>query len=341
MMIARIRSMRRKESAGFTLVELLVVMAIIGILIALLLPAVQAAREAARRIQCQNHLKQIALGFINAENTFGKFPGGGWGLGWTTEPSRGIGKQQPGSWPYQVLPFVEQSALFDNARLLSASGDINKRQQSHDLLLKTPVPFFHCPSRRSAVLYPHYRRYNNDFPSITWPDESAKTDYAACGGDVSGLLFGLSGPPTLQSGDTTYLWTNQKSVTRSTGICFPRSEIRMRNISDGATNQILVGEKFLRIQNYDKGLGAGDDQNVYAGYNSDTTRSTDDPPAQDYIDPLNSEIGDRWFGSVHNGGSNLAMCDGSVHVINYNIDPEVFRGLGNRMDGQPTSDPFQ
>ena len=153
-----------------------------------------------------------------------------------------------------MLPFVEQSALFDNARLLSASGDINKRQQSHDLLLKTPVPFFHCPSRARRSCIRITAGTTTIFPQITWPDESAKTDYAACGGDVSGLLFGLSGPPTLQSGDTTYLWTNQKSVTRSTGICFPRSEIRMCDISDGATNQILVGEKFLRIQNYDKGL---------------------------------------------------------------------------------------
>lgn len=334
-MIAGTQMQQKPRAAGFTLVELLVVVAIIGILIALLLPAVNAAREAARRMQCQNHLKQIALGFINAENTFGKFPGGGWGLAWTTEPSRGVGKQQPGSWPFQVLPFVEQGALFDTTRMLHA-GDLEKRKQAHALLLRSPVPFFHCPSRRSAALFPHYAKYNNDFPSISWPEESAKTDYAACGGDVAGLLFGLSGPISLQSGDTTFKWMNQKSVTRSTGVCYPRSEVRVRDISDGTTNQILVGEKFLRIQNYESGLGAGDDQNVYAGYNSDTTRATEYPPAQDYIDPTNSEIGDRWFGSSHSGGANFAMCDGSVRVIVYSVERTVFRNIGNRMDGQPT-----
>ena len=98
---------------GFTLVELLVVIAIIGILVALLLPAVQAAREAARRAQCKDHVKNIALGCLLHEDTHGFLPSGGWTFFYTADPNRGYGEDQPGSWIYSILTYIEERALRD------------------------------------------------------------------------------------------------------------------------------------------------------------------------------------------------------------------------------------
>ena len=93
--------------------ELLVVITIIGILIALLLPAVQAAREAARQAQCKNNLKQLALGCLSHENLNKWFPTGGWGYQWTGDADRGTDWRQPGGWIYNIMPFVELQSLHD------------------------------------------------------------------------------------------------------------------------------------------------------------------------------------------------------------------------------------
>ena len=139
---------RRPSRGAFTLVELLVVIAIIGVLVALLLPAVQAAREAARRQQCGNNLKNIGLACQNYLDTNKTFPTGGWGWFWVGDADRGFDRDQPGGWIYNILPYMEQAALHKMAG--DGSRDTLSTAQKDGALtvIKSPVEIVRCPSRR-------------------------------------------------------------------------------------------------------------------------------------------------------------------------------------------------
>jgi len=325
----------RRGSCGavrhaFTLVELLVVIAITGILIALLLPAIQSAREAARRVQCQNHLKQLALAAHLHLDQYHFFPSGGWGWDWTGDSTRGVGARQPGGWAFASLPFLEQSPLYGMSGGAGGSPANTVAQ-----MVSTPLDVFNCPTRRSSQAY-----INAFAPFVAFNCGPAafvaRSDYAAnCGDSNTDEFFG--GPVSLAQGDDpSFPWPYTGNLT---GISFQRSQISGNWISDGTSVTYLLGEKYLNRAHYGDGLDPADNEDLYAGYDNDLFRTTNpnSPPMQDmfgYTDTFR-------FGSAHNVIFNMAMCDGSVHAVNYMVNPETHRRLGNRADNQfVTKDDF-
>ena len=314
---------------AFTLVELLVVITIIGILIALLLPAVQAAREAARRAQCSNNLKQIGLGFLNHESQHGHFPTGGWGVYWVGDAERGAGKEQPGGWVYNILPFMEQMAVYQ----LPADGDpatVTSTQTAGALkMLMTPLAYMNCPSRRRAVTYPYTYKGQLPFHNADTPDVTAKSDYAACAGTRAWTVGIVQVPTTLADGDDpNWNWLDPTALDWN-GICYQRSEVTVAEVRDGTSNTYMVGEKYISSDLYQDG-DPQDNHPMYTGDCRNVLSQTIHLPFQDRAGYIT--LG---FGSAHPGGWNVALCDGSVRTISYSIDKELHDRLGNRKDGQP------
>jgi len=310
---------------GFTLVEVLVAIAIIGVLVGLLLTALSAAREAACRTQCASQLKQLALANLAHAQAQGHFPTGGWGGAWVGDPGRGFGRKQPGGWAFNILPYCEQQAVYE-------LGGTGKGAQTA-VRLATPIPLFQCPSRRASRAYPAAlpltRQPLGSAPII----EAARGDYAANSGDhLHCELPSRSGPVSLAEGDgDSFPWPETR---RFTGIGFLRSQITDADLHDGSSNVYLLGEKRLSRKHYHTGEDHGDDWSLYSGFQDDLYRSTNRAwyPLPDSA-AWNGYVEQGRFGSAHRSGWYAAMCDGSVRFVSYDVDRESHRRLGNRSDG--------
>jgi prepilin-type N-terminal cleavage/methylation domain-containing protein len=324
----------RATWAAFTLIELLVVIAIIGILIALLLPAVQAARESARQLKCSANLKQLGLAAVNHNDTHGHFPSGGWGWWWVGDPDRGFGRRQPGGWVFNMLPFIEQDSLWELASDGQPEVQTDQQLRAANRTTKTPLVLFNCPSRRPCMLFPKpvdgtFVAYNAT-PNSSSDNVAAREDYAInCGSQSFNEYDG--GPGSLEAAKT-YAW---RADSLFTGVSYQGSEVTLSEVSDGTTNTILIGEKYINPDHYSTGLDGGDNENLYTGFNNDNFRITN----RSYT-PMQDQSGygsTLRFGSVHPGGCFFVLCDGSVRMVNYSINPEIYACLGNRKDGVPIS----
>jgi prepilin-type N-terminal cleavage/methylation domain-containing protein/prepilin-type processing-associated H-X9-DG protein len=337
---------RRAPRRGFTLVELLVVIAIIGILIALLLPAIQAAREASRKIQCRNNLRQMGLAVQNHLSAFRTFPSAGWGWDWVGDPDRGFGRRQPGGWAFSLLSFEEEKQIWAYGRGISLTTNPTQKLAAAWPQMHTPINIYYCPSRpRIGILlpwrngggsWPHNAGWTSG-PSLTNRDTFVnKGDYAANEGSGSPSPHEVAGPDSYKSGDTgTYTWPNAGLYT---GVCYCRSELTVPQIKDGTSKTLIIGEKFLPIDEYNTGSNPADNESITTGFDNDNMRVAwpTFPPLQDMLSTARNAPSDTTveYGSAHSGGFNAVFCDCSVHVIDYEIDINVFQNLCARNDGK-------
>lgn len=323
---------------GFTMVELLAVIAIIAILLGLLLPAIQSARESGRLGQCRNNARQMAQAAVQHEHALGIFPVASSGYGWTGDPDLGAGdiavvtpdypggKRQTGGWQYNILPYMEQLPLHQLGAGLSGTP---KRQEANKRI-GTVIPAYACPSRTDPRI-----THGNPFQNATntgWPGYTVRSDFSGCKGSDSG------GGGMIVGGRLAW------------------------QVTDGLSNVFVCGHRYLNPLEYNpppgsvpcngEGWTVGNDWDNMGGTHSDGPEwgSGGIPPARNF-NPLQDSAaepscgrlpaGSPWtwghpkggrFGSPH-GTLPMAMADGSVQSIDYGIDVAVFEKLGNVADG--------
>jgi len=338
----------KQTRTAFTLVELLVVIAIIGILVALLLPAVQAAREAARRTQCANNLKQYGIGLHNYHDHNGRFPPGSftgkmvfgnwqWGTG--------------GNWQVSILPFMEQSAIYDQINIAHPpTTNIGIRHIGETLingkkLRGITVPYCRCPSDE----YPSVtiQRRNNDGEG---PGPVSVTNYCGNKGVMRTDLHGgcqqfsteIRRVAEVEShplfGQYANLWSNCISVDSCSGIMGDAGYgAKISEINDGTSNTICIGEILPECR--DDVTFYGGDMWAYARHpvqcltNAPPNFDTCPPHTSGPCDSISDWTVSRGFKSKHPGGVQVVLCDGSVRFINDGIDLATWWRMGDRADG--------
>jgi prepilin-type N-terminal cleavage/methylation domain-containing protein/prepilin-type processing-associated H-X9-DG protein len=329
---------------AFTIVELLVTITIIAVLLSLLLPGIQSARESGRRVQCADNLKNLGLALLSHHEVYRKFPCGGWGHQWIGVPERGTGPGQPGGWAYSALPFIEEQELHGLGMGLTGVAAV----ESYSQRLQTPLSLFVCPSRRTCSVWPiadqySYVRTPRPFGNVT---VVARGDYAINSGTYN--VINLGGPADIDQGDDSNYWKNAPNVVKFNGISHLRRGAAMRSLADGASKTYLLGEKHLVPDYYATGTSPGDNESLYAGYCTDLHRfagvfenfklgmSPYAPPLNDNAALDNNIPSHVRFGSAHASGLNMAYCDGSLQYVSYKIDGDVHLRAGHRSDeGSP------
>ncbi len=343
---------------GFTLIELLVACAILGSLIAILLPAVESAREAARQAHCKNNLKQMSLSALHHLDAQGHFPSGGWGWYWVGDPDRGFGKDQPGGWIYNILAYCEQSPGLHDLPGDGLPNELTRVQRvGAAQLIQSPLHIVNCPSRRESTTFPLVANEGGNvgfYNSIT-PNAAGRSDYAVNAGHVycEWPFFDLGkGPGSYEdarSWTAMRAWGSEQSrftlatparIDTLTGISFERSVVSASQVADGLSNTYLIGERYIPTDAYVTGRQLGDNETWCTGFNNDNYRKTgrlagdeiaECSPTPDWVTDVVDP--DSRFGSAHPSGWNASFCDGSVRTMAYEIDWRAHRDIGNRADG--------
>ncbi|MDZ7619457.1 MAG: DUF1559 domain-containing protein [Patescibacteria group bacterium] len=299
-----------RPSRGFTLVELLVVIAIIGILIALLLPAVQAAREAARRLQCANHLKQLGLALHNYHTAHRTLPPGG-------ITSNGL------SYIVMLLPYLEQKALYDRFDFNAGqwwivpnggSGTSNGKIE-HSLNRLEMILCPSCNEDRSKL-----SNYGERVP----PNESGVDPYTT-------HYYGIAGPRGTNPMSGLDYKTDDISthgVQAMQGVLYKDSRVRMEDISDGTSNTFALGETSWNGYGAYRTWIRGSTINGSASGSCKNVRAPINPG------PSYGSYNDGAFGSQHPGGAQFALCDGSVTFVSESIDHAVYLSTASRNGGE-------
>jgi len=308
---------------GFTLVELLVVIAIIGVLVALLLPAVQSAREAARRTKCVNGMRQVALGLHNHHDTFGQFPHGTYnsidGTGSTV-----YGKFDRRCWAQDLMPFIEQGPLFDKFFAFMETGASALGFPDHDKPIKTYV----CPSD------PNSPKFDTYWGGAGTPEQGFSANFVLCGGSEY-----LNGSGT----------TAQKTSTELNGMFYAVSKTRMGHVTDGTSNTVMVGELILSPDVTQHDIRGRYFNPAHCGVLF-TTRITPNTLVPDHLNWCTASNAIKrapceWIGenqyvslrSYHPAGVNVAMGDGSLRFIANSVDSSTYKSLGSRDGGETIS----
>jgi prepilin-type N-terminal cleavage/methylation domain-containing protein len=298
--------------AAFTLIELLVVIAIIAVLVSLLLPAVQQAREAARRSQCSNNLKQLGLAIHNFENSQ------------LTLPSSRLGPQH-GTWFVQILPYVEQSALYN-------SWNISNTYYVQTVPVQTAqVPVFNCPTRRANMLSTQFEISSTGIPDTNLHPGSLG-DYAGNGGQFAGSIV------------DAYLCNGAmcqaNSVVANSQIVTTQSQTKMRDITDGTSQTFLIGEKHAPMAYYGESGPTWGDGSIFNGdFPRNFSRIAGQPKfnlglgPNDLTGPFHCK-----FGSDHIGICQFLFTDGHIAAVSTSIDLNVLNRLAVRNDGLTVGD---